>query len=125
MSNPATAHGREGIYFGENGEHSFYENAKAIGEALAAIGKLDNPEPTVFTKEELVKYFGVSSFGKSGFDALSDVEIQGSKLVGTNARGRGIRSRSLGWKPVKTTKDFLESIKPEVIEYVRKKSEKA
>ena len=34
--------------------------------------------------------------------------------VGTNSRCRGNRSRSLGWKPVKTTKDMLASIKPEV-----------
>ena len=62
VSNPATAHGREGIYFGENGEHTMYDIAKAIGEALTSIGKLDNPEPTMFTKEEILKYFGVSSF---------------------------------------------------------------
>jgi hypothetical protein len=69
VSNPATPHGREGIYFGENGEHNFYDIGKAIGEALTAIGKLDNPEPTMFTKEEIVKYFGVSSFAESRFDA--------------------------------------------------------
>ena len=69
VSNPATAHGREGIYFGENGEHSFYDNGKAIGEALTAIGKLDNPEPTMLTKEEILKYFGVSDFAESRFDA--------------------------------------------------------
>lgn len=102
VSNPATAHGREGIYIAENGEHTFHDISKAIGEALTAIGKLDNPEPTVLTKEEIVKYFG------------------GSKLIGTNSRARGTRSRSIGWKPVKTTKDFLESIKPEILAFVRK-----
>ena len=69
VSNPATAHGREGIYFGENGEHTFHDIGKAIGEALTAIGKLDNPEPTMLTEEEIVKYFGVSSFAESRLDA--------------------------------------------------------
>ena len=69
VSNPDTAHGREGIYFGENGEHSFYDNGKAIGEALTAIGELDNPEPTEFTEEEFAKYFGVSGSAESRFDA--------------------------------------------------------
>lgn len=58
-SNPSTGHGREGIYFGETGEHSLYEVGKAIGEAMVALGKSDNPEPTTFTKEEIDKYFGV------------------------------------------------------------------
>ena len=69
VSDPATAHGREGIYFGENGEHTLHEIAKAIGEALTAIGKLDNPEPTMFTKEEIDKYFRVSSSAECRFDA--------------------------------------------------------
>ena len=69
VSDPATAHGREGIYFGENGEHPLHDVGKAIGDALAEIGKLDNPEPTMLTKEETLKYFGVSSFAESRFDA--------------------------------------------------------
>jgi hypothetical protein len=57
VSNPSnTGHGREGFYFGENGEHTLYDVGKAIGEALVAIGKTDNPEPTTLTKEELDKY---------------------------------------------------------------------
>ena len=64
VSNPATGHGREGIYFGENGEHTFYDMGKAIGEALMIAGKVDNPEPTAFTKEEIDKYFGVSPVQK-------------------------------------------------------------
>lgn len=59
ISNPATGHGREGIYFGESGEHSLYDIGKAIGEALVALGKAKSPGPTTFTKEELDKYFGV------------------------------------------------------------------
>ena len=66
VSDPATAHGREGIYFGENGEHTLHDIGKAIGEALTETGKLDNPEPTMLTKEEVAKYFRVSnSFAES------------------------------------------------------------
>ena len=61
ITNPATGHGREGIYFAENGEHTLYDVGKAIGEALVAVGKTDNPEPTTLTKEEIDKYFQVSN----------------------------------------------------------------
>jgi len=97
----ATGHGREGIYFGENGEHNLYDVGKAIGEAMVAIGKADNPEPTTFTKEEIDKHQGLSYFG-------------------TNCRAVANRSRSIGWKPVKTTKDLLASIKPEVVAIIQK-----
>lgn len=40
---------------------------------------------------------------------MSEVKNQGPKLIGTNFQARGIRP-SIGWKPVKTTKDFLETI---------------
>ena len=64
INNPATGHGREGFYFGENGEHNLYDVGKAIGEALVAVGKTDNPEPTTLTKEEIDKYFQVSNPSK-------------------------------------------------------------
>lgn len=51
-------HGREGFYFGENGEHLLYDAAKAIGAAMVELGRAKNDEPTTFTKEELDKYFG-------------------------------------------------------------------
>lgn len=59
-------HGREGIYFGENGEHSLYDVGKAVAQALVDAGKGKSLEPTTFSKEEIDKYFGVgfSSFWK-------------------------------------------------------------
>jgi hypothetical protein len=68
VSNPATGHGREGIYFGANGEHTLYDFAKALGGSLTMIGKTDNPEPTTFTEEEIVKYFNVSRHADRRFD---------------------------------------------------------
>ena len=58
-----TGHGWEGFYFGENGEHSWYEISKAIGDALVKLGLTDEAEPTPFTVEELVNYFGSEKAG--------------------------------------------------------------
>lgn len=59
--NPSSGHGREGYYFGENGEHLLYDVSKAIGRALVNLGVSESDEPTTFTKEELGKYYGVSN----------------------------------------------------------------
>lgn len=125
ITNPATGHGREGFYFGENGEHTLYDVGKAIGEALVAIGKTDNPEPTTLTKEEIDRYFQVSNhIIQDLYQSKSDHDAQGSTLMGTNCRAVANRSRSIGWKPVKTTKDLLASVKPEVVALIQR-SEKA
>ena len=94
-----TGHGWEGYYFGENGEHSWYEISKAIGEALVELGVATEAEPTTFTVEELVQYFGDEATGW---------------YSGTNSRCRSDRGRSIGWKPKYTKEDMLKSIKPEV-----------
>jgi len=103
-TNPqGTGHGREGFYFGENGEHSLYDIGKAISEALVAIGRGKSAEPTTFTQDEIDKYFG-------------------SAYLGSNSRCRANRSRAIGWKPVHTMADMLESIKPEVDALIKRKS---
>lgn len=56
-------HGREGFYFGENGEHTMYDIAKAMGAALKDMGLASTAEPSSFTKEELDKYFNGVSVG--------------------------------------------------------------
>ncbi|KXN91707.1 hypothetical protein AN958_12559 [Leucoagaricus sp. SymC.cos] len=89
-------HGSNGFYFGLNGEHTLYEVGKELGRVLVAAGKASSEEPTTFTKEEIDKYFN------------------GSNYLGSNSRGLASHSKSIGWKPTKTTKDFLQSIKPEV-----------
>ena len=61
LGDPASVpHGREGYYFGATEEHSWYEASRAIGEAMVALGKTDNPEPTSFTDEEIAKWYKVS-----------------------------------------------------------------
>ena len=99
-------HGWEGIFYGENGEHSWYQISKAIGEAMVALGLTTDPEPTPFAVEEYVKYFG------SEIMAL---------YHGTNSRCRSNRARALGWKPKYTTEDMLKSIRPEVEAWAKKR----
>ena len=55
---PTAGHGREGFYFAENGEHSWYSISKQISLVLAAKGIAANDEPTTLTADELVKYWG-------------------------------------------------------------------
>jgi len=88
-------HGREGFYFGENGEHRLYDISKTISQVLYDLGKGKSPEPTTFTEEELRKYFG-------------------GAYLGSNSRCRAERSRSIGWSPKYTTKDMLASINQEI-----------
>ncbi|GBE88351.1 hypothetical protein SCP_1301660 [Sparassis crispa] len=96
MSGKPIGHGREGFYFAENGEHQLYDIGKAIGAALVDLGMAKSDEPTTFSKAELDKYFG------------------GSADLGTNSRCRAERSRAIGWKPVKGTRDMLASVRPEI-----------
>jgi len=100
VSNPDTAHGRKGFYFGENDEYTLYEASKAVSEALLAHGQTQTLEPTNFTEDEYKK-------------------IPSLIYYGTNSRCRADRSRSIGWKPVKKTTDMLASIKREVDEMLK------
>ncbi|KAF8271196.1 hypothetical protein EI94DRAFT_1721100 [Lactarius quietus] len=95
LANPNTPHGREGYYFGASGEYRLHDLAKAYSQALYELGKGKSPEPTRFTAEEAQKYFG-------------------GEWLGNNARCKAERGKALGWKPKKTTKDFLESVRAEV-----------
>jgi hypothetical protein len=65
VANPeGTGHGRSGLYFGENGEHSLYEVAQAISQALVDTGRVKggSSEPTTFSKEEIKVYFAVRCY---------------------------------------------------------------
>ncbi|KAF8623620.1 hypothetical protein AX17_007322 [Amanita inopinata Kibby_2008] len=95
-SNSNAAHGREGFYFARADEHSLYDVGKGIAVALHSLGKVKSPEPTAFKQEELDQFFG-------GFQ----------RYFGCNARARGNRALATGWKPTKTTKDFLAGFKEE------------
>ncbi|RPD59649.1 NAD-P-binding protein [Lentinus tigrinus ALCF2SS1-6] len=105
--NSELGHGREGYYLTENGEVTMYELCKAIGTALVEQGLAVEAEPTMFTPDERVKYFGG--------DAFAD-------LFFSNVRGRGDRGRhDLGWTPKHTREDMWKEM-PEVVEGVAKKA---
>ena len=101
-----TGHGWEGLYFGESGEHRWLDISVAIGKAMHARGLADDPGPTPFSHEELLRYFGSEWFGY---------------YHGTNSRARGDRARALGWKAKYSTEDMLASIGPEVEAWGRKR----
>ncbi|THH10441.1 hypothetical protein EW145_g1343 [Phellinidium pouzarii] len=90
-------HGREGMYFAETGEHKLYDVYKRVAEVLVSFGKGKSCDPTIFTQEECLKYFG-----------------DGPDFYGSNSRCTASRSRSIGWLPSRSAADFMASIKPEV-----------
>ncbi|KAJ7495586.1 hypothetical protein FB451DRAFT_1360298 [Mycena latifolia] len=85
VEDEATGHGRNGYYFGANEEHSLYDVAKAIGEALVVLGKITSPEPTTFTQAELDKYFQAFRAGwkptKSTNDMLASIRPELEVLI--------------------------------------------
>jgi len=97
-----TPNGREGYYFGASGEHKLYDVCKKVAEVLVQKGKGQEPEPTTFTQADLDKYF------------------DGSPYLGSNSRCKADRSLSIGWKPKKSTPDFIASIDAEVDALVKR-----
>ena len=91
------AHGRNGFYFGEDGEYVIYDLAKAVSEALYSKGKSKSATPTALTEDEVAKYFPSSA------------------VLGTNSRCKAERSRAIGWSPKNGGLElFLASVKDEV-----------
>ncbi|RPD59636.1 NAD(P)-binding protein [Lentinus tigrinus ALCF2SS1-6] len=105
--NSELGHGREGYYLTENGEVTMYEYFKELGMALVERGLVMEAEPTMFTPDEYVKYFGG--------DAIADLFL-------SNIRGRGDRGRrDLGWTPKHPREDIWKEV-PEVVGGVAKKA---
>ncbi|KAJ7488072.1 hypothetical protein FB451DRAFT_1529080 [Mycena latifolia] len=97
QTNPDTGHGREGLYFGANDEHRFYDVSREVGRVLVEMGRLAHPEPTTFSEEELVKYYTPWL----------------RRAQGANSHCVARRSYSIGWAPVRRTADLLASIRQE------------
>jgi len=102
---PALGHGVDGFYFGISGEHSWYEISKEIAEVLVEKGRSKSSEPTPFTEEEFVRYFG---------------SVQRGYGFGTSSRGIADHSRAIGWKPKFTKEDMIASIKVEIQDVIDK-----
>ncbi|KAF7349072.1 NmrA domain-containing protein [Mycena venus] len=88
-----TAHGKHGYYFATNGDVSWEEIAEIVETRAGARRP--------FTQEELGTYFSGSQ------PSLGDV-------LGNNARADSERSRTLGWRPMKKSTDFLAAVRDEV-----------
>ncbi|TFK27486.1 NAD(P)-binding protein [Coprinopsis marcescibilis] len=95
-------HGREGLYIAENLSYSVEEFLQLAGQTLLELGLVDSAEPNALTEEELTKYFGPI------WPALA-----------TNCAAKGDRSRALGWNPAHGKEEFLNSVKEELLEYLK------
>ncbi len=74
LANRHIGHGREGYYFGENGEHTLYDVGKGIGLALVELGRTITAEPTTFTPEDIGKYLGVRP--ERSLVCIDDTEVR-------------------------------------------------
>ncbi|KAF9265168.1 NAD-binding protein [Marasmius fiardii PR-910] len=90
-----TPHGREGIFFAHSDESEFYKISKKIAEVMFKLEKSATDEPSSFVSEEFARYKIASYFG-------------------CNFRCKSSNATRLGWRPVKTSKDFLDSMEAEV-----------
>lgn len=104
LSHTPPPSGAEGFFFGANGEHRVLDVAERIGRAMSELGKGRSSRPTPFTEEEIEEWFGSGSQGLANCNAS----------YGSNARARADRGYALGWKPTKSAKDMLASIRPEM-----------
>jgi len=100
VTGKAIGHGTNGYYIGENGRFTAIEYAQAVANALVDAGVLKTSEVVPFSQDELASNFMLP-------------------LWGTNSNTVGSRARSIGWKPTRTTKDFLASVRDDV-EYALK-----
>ncbi|KAG0699459.1 hypothetical protein DFH29DRAFT_936658 [Suillus ampliporus] len=99
----AAGHGREGFYFGASGEHRVGKISEIVAELLYEMKLGKSPEPTVFTEEELQKYFG-------------------GPYLGSNSRVRAERAKLIGWNPAHTVDSLWASLKPETEAIVEKQN---
>ncbi|KAI1170715.1 NAD dependent epimerase/dehydratase family protein [Nemania sp. FL0916] len=86
--------GKEGIFFVESGEHTWRQLSQMIADAGVALDVLKSAELWHLSLEEFTEI--------SGIGRTLVAEVGGA----SNARTRGHKARSLGWKPLKTETDF-------------------
>ncbi|KAJ7581591.1 hypothetical protein C8J56DRAFT_895195 [Mycena floridula] len=97
-----TSHGREGFYFAENGSSSLYDINQVVQNVLIKTGraKTTSQVPTTLSKEDISKYLPFPSIFL--------------RAIGSNTACKSPRSRSLGWNPVKSHNEFLESFRKDI-----------
>ncbi|KAJ8074295.1 hypothetical protein PM082_012606 [Marasmius tenuissimus] len=94
-------HGRNGYFLLGADEHKSYQQKAEISRVLFELGMVKDTKLTEFTEEEAIEYFGPR--GRSFRAALRG-----------NVRFMSNNAKSLGWKPTKTTKDYLGSLANDV-----------
>ncbi|KAF9265166.1 hypothetical protein L218DRAFT_943043 [Marasmius fiardii PR-910] len=90
-----TPHGREGIFFAHSDESELCDLSRRIAEVLFKLGNSATDEPSTFAENELEPF-------------------KIARHLGDNIRCKSSNATRLGWRPVKTTKDFLDSMDAEV-----------
>ncbi|KAG7096106.1 hypothetical protein E1B28_006782 [Marasmius oreades] len=98
------SHGKGGYFFANADEHEYCDLYNRISQVLFELGKIRNPVPTSFSKEEAKEHFG-------------DVGGHVYSVLASDVRCVSNRAKKLGWKPTKTTKDFLDIV-PREVEHV-------
>ncbi|KAF9562656.1 NAD(P)-binding protein [Agrocybe pediades] len=87
-------HGVDGYYFAESTTYSAIEVARIIQDTFVELGFGDKKEARPFTLEELEATLGPMW-----------------PLFATNSKGKGDRSRALGWNPKASKEDFVAYVK--------------
>ena len=115
------SNGKNGIYFSESGKHMWWEVAEGIADAMHAHMFLKTEEVKSISLEEGAERWtgGDLQLAELGFASKYCSRIQSWKgsewLIGIySSRTRAEASRSLGWKPRKTERDWRESFQADV-----------
>ncbi|KAF7326195.1 NmrA domain-containing protein [Mycena kentingensis (nom. inval.)] len=105
-SHSTASHGRTGLYFASNDSHTLRAVADTIAQTIHASSKFPSSRPTAtpFSEEDIEKYFPMPIL---------------TALIASNAKTVSSRARMIGWKPVKTTEDFLQCTREVTANYIR------
>lgn len=104
--------GEKGIYFSANGHHTWLELSQGLGDALLTLGVSKTEEVKSISLEEGAERWA------GGSTLLAELGFA------SNSRTESELSRSLGWKPHKTDRDFKNHFQAEVEKMMEEDKEK-
>ncbi|KAJ3028314.1 hypothetical protein HDV00_010473 [Rhizophlyctis rosea] len=90
--------GKDGMYFAETGSHSWLSISERVGKVGHELGVLDTDQVKNVTLVDVAAWCGGSTY-------ITEVAFA------SNARCTSDRSRSIGWNPKKTEKDWEEAVR--------------
>ncbi|KAI0635602.1 NAD-P-binding protein [Trametes polyzona] len=103
------SHGRDGYFFGANGEASLVDTLKVFAEVLHSEGRIPSPEVVNLSLEEMAKYYGNEFL---------------ARVIFSNTRSQGERARrEIGWAPKHTAKELFEGLPAELRDLLKKEDE--